>query len=87
MKRRWKFALGFGLLLTAYVGSYVVFSRLGLQRAACDGSEFYCFVEPTSPVWEQVHYRLTEFYYPLIQLELWLRADYAPSACEGIRLS
>lgn len=75
------------LLVVAYVGSYVVLSRIGIAQAAEQGSEFYFFIEPTTPFREQCHGRLIDFYWPLIELERRAGAKHGPAACGELRLS
>jgi len=59
--------------LVAYVSSYYVVSRRGYADVDRYGLKGFYFVLPgTVPDWKERNQRFNRFYYPLIQLELFL---------------
>ena len=56
-----------------YVGTYAVLSRRGYTEGDKYGVKGFYFVVPgTVPDWKSRNRRLNLFYYPLIQLEIFL---------------
>ena len=57
----------------AYVGSYYVLSRRGYSEGDKYHVKGFYFVVPgTAPDWKKRNRQLVTFYYPLIQLEIFL---------------
>ncbi|GAA4430518.1 hypothetical protein [Bremerella cremea] len=73
--------------LFSYISTYIVMSRLGMQRAAAIDSEVYFFVEPKNASAEQRHLVCCDLFAPCITIDRWLGSRFIPAACPRLRLS